>query len=70
MSEFDKKQYDAKYRKDNYKQISFWFQKNNLSAAEAAAKAHGYDTINAYAKALLEAALAENPNPDSHRGGA
>ena len=59
MKTFDKKEYDKEYRKENYKEIRFWFQKNQLDNATNIANAHGYDTINAYAKALLEEALAK-----------
>lgn len=57
MGEFDKVKYNAKFNKDNYKQISFWFNKNKLDLATVQAQQKGYDTINSYAKALLEEAL-------------
>ena len=58
MQQFDKFKYNAKFNKDNYKRISFYFSKEDIKTANGIANAHGYDTINAYAKALLEAALA------------
>ena len=46
MGEFDKVKYNAKFNKDNYKQISFWFNKNKLDLATVQAQQKGYDTIN------------------------
>lgn len=66
MGEFDKVKYNAKFNKDNYKQISFWFNKNKLDIATIQAKENGYDTINAYAKALLEDALTKNSRGGVH----
>ncbi len=59
MQQFDKIKYNSGYNKDNYKRISFYFSKENIKTATSIANAHGYDTINAYAKALLEEALAK-----------
>ena len=53
MGEFDKVKYNVKFNKDNYKQISFWFNKNKLDLATVQAQQKGYDTINSYAKAFL-----------------
>lgn len=60
MVVFDKNEYDKDYRKKNYKEIRFWFKKNQLDIATEQAKINGYDSINAYAKALLEDAIAKN----------
>lgn len=58
MDKIEKNRYKQNYNKENYKEIRFWFAKGQIDTAEASAKAHGYDTLNAYAKALLDAALA------------
>lgn len=50
--------YKQNYNKENYKEIRFWFPKDRITSATEYAKAHGYETLNAYAKALLEDALA------------
>ena len=55
----DKTRSKLEFNKENYKEIRFWFKKDQLESAKDPANFHGYDTINAYAKALLEKALAE-----------
>lgn len=57
MQQFDKVKYNSSYNKDNYKRISFYFSKEDIKNATIIANSHGYETINAYAKALLEEAL-------------
>lgn len=59
MADFNKTRYKQEFNKENYKEIRFWFKKDQLTSAKDLANSHGYDTINAYAKVLLEKALAE-----------
>lgn len=69
MSEFNKRQYNNEYNKANYKQVNFRLTPDTYETLSKQATEKGFSSINAYAKILLEAALADNPNPDSCRGG-
>lgn len=69
MANFDKKKYDTEYRKENYKEIRFWFPKAEIDTATAKAKAYGFDTVNAFSKALLEAVLSDELDITGKVGG-
>ncbi|MDE6875359.1 MAG: hypothetical protein K2P87_12975 [Lachnospiraceae bacterium] len=49
--------YIHNYNVLNYQEIRFRLKKDQTENAAAQAKINGYDSINAYAKALLEEAL-------------
>ena len=59
MHEFDKVKYNNAYNKQNYANVQFKIRKDEKQNLLILAKKKGHDTISAYAKALLEEALAK-----------